>query len=60
MTSEEAKKMGAMYFNDEFNENGETVYLRRHKGVLQYLKYKNEWSDLLFNMPYKPLGETND
>lgn len=55
MTKEEAKKMGAMYFNDEFEQNGDIIYLRRHKGVLQYIDYKNEWSNLLFNMPYKPL-----
>ena len=46
---------GAQYYNDEFEENGDVVYLRRHKGLLQYFDYKNEWSSLLFNMPHKPL-----
>lgn len=46
---------GAMFYNDEFEENGDVVYLRKNEGVLQYFDYKYEWSDLLFGMPYKPL-----
>lgn len=46
---------GATHYNDEFEENGDIVYLRKYKGVLQYFDYKNEWSNLLFNMPTKPL-----
>ena len=47
---------GATFYNDEFEENGDIIYLRRHGGVLQYFDFKQEWSDLLFNMPYKPLN----
>lgn len=43
------------FYNDEFEENGDVIYLRRHQGVLQYFSYRNTWDDLLFNMPYKPL-----
>ena len=46
---------GAQFYNDEFEENGDVIYLRRFGGVLQYYDYKNEWSNLLFKMPYKPL-----
>lgn len=46
---------GAMFYNDEFDENGDVVYLRKNEGVLQYFDYKSEWSTILFNMPYKPL-----
>lgn len=46
---------GAQYYNDEFEENGDVVYLRISDGILQYFDYKNEWSPLLFNMPCKPL-----
>lgn len=46
---------GATYCNDEFEGNGDVIYLRKYKGDLQYFDYKNEWSDILFNMPYKPL-----
>ena len=46
---------GATFYNDEFEENGDIIYLRRHGGVLQYFDFKQEWSSLLFNMPYKPL-----
>lgn len=46
---------GAMFYNDEIEGNGDVVYLRKNKGVLQYFDYKYEWSDLLFGMPYKPL-----
>ena len=47
---------GAEFYNDEFEENGDIVYLRRNLGILQYYDYKGEWSELLFNMPYKPLN----
>lgn len=46
---------GAQYYNDEFEDNGDIIYLRRHHGVLQYYDYKGEWNNLLFNMPYKLL-----
>ena len=46
---------GAQFYNDEFEGNGDVIYLRRFGSVLQYHDYKNEWSDLLFIMPYKPL-----
>lgn len=54
MNCEEAPE-GAQYYNDEFEENGDIIYLRRLHGVLQYYDYKGQWSNLLFNMPYKPL-----
>lgn len=46
---------GSQYYNDEFDENGDIIYLRRHHGVLQYYDYKGEWSNLLFSMSYKLL-----
>ena len=46
---------GATHYNDEVEENGDVVYLRQHDGLLQYLDYRDGWSDLLFNMPCKPL-----
>lgn len=46
---------GAEFYNDEFEGNGDVIYLRRFGGVLQYHDHKNEWSNILFNMPYKPL-----
>ena len=58
MTLEEIKRNateGATFYNDEFEGGGDVVYLRKLKGVLQYFDYKSEWSDILFNMPYKPL-----
>ena len=58
MTLEEIKRNapeGATFYNDEFEGNGDVVYLRKLKGVLQYFDYKSEWSDILFNMPCKPL-----
>ena len=58
MTIEEIKRNApdeATFYNDEFEGNGDVVYLRKLKGVLQYFDYKSEWSDILFNMPCKPL-----
>ena len=55
MTHEEAKALGATYYNDEFEGNGDVIYLRRFRGVLQYLDYKDVWSNLLFYLPYKLL-----
>ena len=54
ISCEEAPE-GAQYYNDEFEENGDIIYLRRLHGVLQYFDYNGQWSNLLFNMPYKPL-----
>lgn len=59
MTHEEAKKMGATHYNDEFKSNGDVIYLRKHQGVMQYIDYSGEWSDLLFNMPCKPIEQTH-
>lgn len=58
MTLEEIKRNapeGAKFYNDEFEGNGDIVYLRRIDGLLQYFDYKSEWSYILFSMPYKPL-----